>query len=224
MALSQTSLRIFQYAPRRQSRLATGMTLVEILIVLGLIVIMAAMTMPALSGTLEKQKLRSAAQQIQAVWNRTHVRAMKAGQVFVFRCALGGRNYEVIPWDADVTADDPNLAAASQGFGAPSSGGASSNFATSASAVVSGELPEGITFVEGDTLAEERAMSIETAMQNQSSRNVQWSRPVLFYADGLSSDAYLLLENRRHQGLKLTLRGMTGTSSLGDYIYVGGSK
>lgn len=212
------------FAPRLRSRPAQGLTLMELMLVMGLLVIVAAVSLPALGGTLEKQKLRSAAQQIQAVWNRTHVRSMKAGQIYVFRCELGGRKYEVIPWDAEVTADDPQASSTMTSFGPETSGSGDAAFANSAPAVIEGELPEGILFLEGDTAAEERAMAIESVMQNQVSRNVRWSRPVLFYSDGLSSDAYVLFENSRKQGIKLTLRGMTGTSALGDIISTGGSK
>lgn len=194
----------------------------ELMLVLGLLVIVAAVSLPALGGTLEKQKLRSAAQQIQAVWNRTHVRSMKAGQIYVFRCELGGRKYEVIPWDAEITADDPQASSTMTSFGPATSGSGDVAFTNSVPAVIDGELPDGIQFLEGDTAAEERAMAIESVMGNQTSRNIRWSRPVLFYSDGLSSDAYIVVGNSRKQEVKLTLRGMTGTSSVGDIVKGGG--
>lgn len=194
----------------------------ELMLVLGLLVIVAAVSLPALGGTLEKQKLRSAAQQIQAVWNRTHVRSMKAGQIYVFRCELGGSKYEVIPWDAEITADDPQASSTMTSFGPATSESGDAAFTNSVPAVIDGELPDGIQFLEGDTAAEERAMAIESVMGNQTSRNIRWSRPVLFYSDGLSSDAYIVVGNSRKQEVKLTLRGMTGTSSVGDIVMGGG--
>lgn len=66
-------------------------TFVEILLVLAIIVAMGAMVVPLLRGTLETQRLKSAANTVRAEWMEARIRAMNEEQIFCFRCQLGGR-------------------------------------------------------------------------------------------------------------------------------------
>ena len=197
--------RNFQPADFAPSGARRAVTLIELLLVLGILVAVAAIAAPALSGSVEAQRLKSAARQVQAIWTRAHVKAMRTGQPQVFHCELGSDKYEIIPWTADVTADDPRSQGNTGSFSAPQKTPAS----------VADEdaprLPEGIQFLMSDTQAEERSAAIESVMAQNSSRQAQWSRPVLFFPDGATSDAYLLMQNKREKAIRLDLRGMTGS-------------
>ena len=42
-----------------------------------------------------------------------------------------------------------------------------------------------------------------------------WSRPILFYPDGSSSDAYVVVADEFERGMRIDLSGLTGTAKVG---------
>ena len=76
-------------------------------------------------------------------------------------------------------------------------------------------LPEDISFVAGDARSESRAMKIEQTII-ESERNVQWSRPILFYPDGSTSDAFVVVGSPQQIGVRIDLRGLTGTAKVSE--------
>jgi prepilin-type N-terminal cleavage/methylation domain-containing protein len=186
----------------------SGLTLLEILLVLAILVAVAAAAAPAFRGVLQDAELRSAADSVRTEWTRAHVRAMKTGRIQVFRYELGGRKYTLQPWIAGDDALEGNESA-DTGFGAPS---------PSEDTVVGDgyELPEGTHFAAGDAQQESRSLAIEQAASDATSFSGEWSRPILFYPDGTSSDAFVLIGNERKVAVRIELRGMTGAAKVGD--------
>lgn len=185
------------------------------MIVLALLVILGAVAMPAFTGTIRRQRLLSAAQSVQTEWLRAHNQAMKTGRIHVFRFQSGDRHFEVMPWvgadDALESSTDADLQMASSGM-ATASG-------TSAGGVELDEgpgLPEGVLFVGGDAQADSRALTIEDAMFGSASMNGQWGPPILFYPDGSSSDAYIIVANDMQEAVRIDLRGLTGQAKVGE--------
>jgi len=193
---------------RRQS----AFTLVEILLVLAILVAVAAASAPALNGVMRQYRLQSAADAVRADLTRAHVLAMKSGRVQIFRCEIGGRKYKLEPF---IAGDD----AIESATGAQdSSGKVYGPGVTNPSDIVGshGELPEGTTFVEGQAIAGSRSLRIEEEVLNLSQQDLAWSGPILFYPDGTSSDAHIVVGNERQVGLRLDLRGMTSVVTLGE--------
>ena len=58
--------------------------------VLTIMVILATIGLPMLRGSLEQQRLKSAADRLRAEWHEARLRAMEDGQIFCLRCQLGG--------------------------------------------------------------------------------------------------------------------------------------
>jgi prepilin-type N-terminal cleavage/methylation domain-containing protein len=195
-----------------------GLTLLEILIVLALLVVLAAVTMPALSGTLRKQRLVSAAEEVRAEWMRAHIKAMKTGRIHVFRFQVGERHYEVAPW---VAADDaieaaPSAASPIAGFSSASTA-AGDSAASAPDDDLGPGLPEGIIFVGGDVQADSRALAIEEIMSAAPAvGTTQWGPPILFYPDGTSSDAFVVVANEQSEAVRVDLRGLTGLATVGE--------
>src|SRR5262249_52892283 len=75
-------------------------------------------------------------------------------------------------------------------------------------------LPEGITFMGGDSATDSRGAAAEQS--SSSSAGQAWSSPILFYPDGSSSDAYVIVGNNRQVGIRVELRGMTATARVGE--------
>ena len=201
----------------RTRAVARGFTLMEILLVLAIIVAVMAMAAPAFTGAIENQRLRNAADIVRAQFTRAHVKAMKTGRIQVFRYEVGGREFRLEPW---VAGDDTLEAAQTPGFGpvqptaatTPQSGAEGE----SATSDLRRQLPENIIFVGGDAAAESRSLEIEAALQSVASREAQWSRPIMFYPDGATSDAFVIVASPRAVGIRVDLRGMTGTATVGD--------
>jgi prepilin-type N-terminal cleavage/methylation domain-containing protein len=190
----------------RTGFIRAGFTLAEMLLVLGILVIVAAVTMPTVLGSLRAQRLKSASEMMRVEWSRAHVKAMKSGRVQVFRYEMSGTKYSIQPWIAADEATEANTSSVA-GFGAQTLEDPVDDIETK-------ELPEGITFAGGDAKFDTRAYEIEDFMQQQSSASegTQWSRPVLFYPDGSASDAYVIVANDKQTAIRVRLRGLTGTS------------
>ena len=67
-----------------------GFTLLEVLVVLIIFVLIAALGIPTLRGTLAQQQLKYSADQVRGEWLDTRVRAMEEGQIFCMRGEIGG--------------------------------------------------------------------------------------------------------------------------------------
>jgi type II secretory pathway pseudopilin PulG len=191
---------------------AVGFTLMEVLLVLAIIVAVLAMAAPAFTGAMENQRLRTAADMIRTQWTRAHVKAMKTGHIQVFRYQLGGTTFQLEPWAAG---DETLEAAPSNGFATTQQLAAPPPEATEG-VMAENELPAGITFLSGDAMAEGRSMAIEASLEGIQSSDVQWSRPVMFYPDGATSDAFLIVGNEKEIGIRVDLRGLTGAVHVSD--------
>jgi len=189
-----------------------GFTLIEILLVLAILVVLAAAAVPTLRGVLREAELRSAADAVRTEWTRAHVAAMKSGRIQVFRYELGGRKYTIQPWIAGDDALEGNESAAT-GFAMP---------ADEDTVVGDGyELPEGTLFAEGSAQQESRSLSVEQAAADATQFESEWSPPVLFYPDGSTSDAYVVVGNEHNAGIRVDLRGMTGAAKVSDLMSLG---
>jgi len=189
-------------------------TLIEVLLVLAILVVVAAAAAPALRGVMRDAALKNAAETVRIHWTKAHVKAMKTGRIQVFRFEQDGARFTVQPWAA---ADDEIEAAPSvQGFGTEEEETASPRLDES-SAV---SLPEGTKFIAGAAAVQGRSQAIEQDIQDANRFEADWSQPILFYPDGSTSDAWVIVGNEREVGIRVDLRGMTGTATLGDVTAV----
>jgi len=210
-----------------------GFTMMEILLVMALLVIIGGVAVVGLSGTLGNQQLRYAGDEMRIAWTRARVSAMKTGRIHVFRYQPGERQYKVEQWvgendategmlDSDGAAAGSDLSTTagsnSGGGGATdSSSGGAAQTALSGSEVSS--LPKGITFADGSTTETNRSMlAEEDAATTGVVTDGVWSTPVLFYPDGQTSDAFVVVRSEDERYVKVTLRGLTGASRASDIL------
>lgn len=181
-------------------------TLAEILLVMLIIVIAGAVTMPYVMDSLRRQRLKSAAETMRIEWSRAHVKAMKTGRILVFRYQMDGNQFSLQPWVGGDEATEGESEVA--GFGAPQA--ASVEAETKA-------LEEGIRFAAGEAKFDSRAYQVEDFLQNaDGGAGGQWSRPILFYPDGSATDAFVIVTDARQDAYRIQLRGLTGTSYIGE--------
>ena len=196
----------------KQRRAKAGITLLEIVIVLALLVILAGVATPVFSGVIRRQRLKSAAESVRAEWMRAHIQAMKTGRIHVYRFQSGDRHFEIIPW---VGADD--ALESSLNADTATTSGMSTASGTAAGGVEFADgpgLPEGVIFVGGNAQADSRGLSIEEALGG--SGDGGWGAPILFYPDGTASDAFVVVANDSQEAVRVDLRGLTGLATVTD--------
>jgi prepilin-type N-terminal cleavage/methylation domain-containing protein len=185
-------------------------TLVEMLLVLALIVALAAVATPSIYRTLEHQQLKYAADQLRAICGDARIAAMRTGQMQLLRFEAGGSRYYIQPW---VAGDDTLNASLEQSVQLQTEPGVPANIRMRT-------LPEKVTFHFTEGKFDTRAAMVEQELTNAERGDVTWSRPLLFYADGTSSQARILLVNAREQGIEILLQGIVGTAKIGNVALI----
>ena len=196
----------------RRCRCHRGLSLLEILLVLALLVIIGAVAAPAIARFAKTQQLRDSANLIRGEWARARVQAMKSGRIHVFRYEQEGSQYVVDFWmaaDDELEAgDDSEIAQAAAGtpWDAES-------------------LPDGVQFLLGQNADEATGQQIEADLATHSNATDAgvWSAPVLFYSDGTTSSADVVLANDRGQAIRISLRGLTGIGTVSDVFKLEGA-
>ena len=86
-----------------------------------------------------------------------------------------------------------------------------------------GNLPEGITFYADDPALDAPAGTAAGGSDEPPLGAQVWSDPILFCPDGTTSGARLQLKNDYDCTIELSLRGLTGTVTVGEVQSVGDS-
>src|SRR5436190_8476455 len=190
---------------RKHRALRSAFTLLEILLVLAILVTLAMLAVPLFYRSIRDATLRSAGEQVRTEWNKSHILAMKKGRTYVFTFQPGGRKYKIEPYTAE--SDTLDAVSNTNTFAPPPEPAKDDPNSRM-------QLPEGIKFLEGLTVEEERAKIVEAAM-GMSGGGGEWSKPILFYPDGVSSDAWLVVADEHQSAIRVELRGLTGLAVLG---------
>ena len=191
-----------------------GFTLLEVLLVLAIVAITAALTWPALEKPLANRRLRSAADEVRTEWCQARTEAMRSGRTYAFRYEVGGDRFYTEPQN------EPNARTSSGPSAAVNSGAGGVQSGASADAARSSDnktLPKGITF-RGDktnqSMTPASSSAAKTPSQNQPSG--AWSNPIFFYPDGTASDVQLVLICNQSCAVRVMLRGSTATATVAD--------
>jgi len=179
-----------------------GLTLVEIVLVLALLVVLSAISIPLMEGQISRAALNSGGDLLRGAWAKARLAAMQSGQTHVFRFEPTGSRFQIVALDAlsapannELLAEDPETKPEFTEFVRLSQS----------------RLPDGIVFNSGNISPSAQLMAtLPTVVEGS------WSQPILFYPDGTTSDASLVLANARNVAIRVTLRGLTGISQTAD--------
>jgi prepilin-type N-terminal cleavage/methylation domain-containing protein len=193
-----------------------GFTLIEVLLVLAVVVMLAAFTVPALDRPMAGQRLKQAADRVRTEWIRARLKAMSTGDTYIFRYVPNDCHYsiEVQP------GPESTLDSFAMGGGATLSGDGTE--AGSALAIVERAIPEDCVFVDSETGLDTRADTVADTALASGPSDAAWSTPIIFYPDGTTSDARLVLRNKYDHEVVLSIRGLTGVVTVGDVVAGGG--
>jgi Tfp pilus assembly protein FimT len=186
-----------------------AMTLFEILLVLVLLVIVGSLAAPLFDGSFASLRLRRGADQVQAAWMEARLQAIQTGRTHQFLFQPDSGVYRVEQWqviqdsagmaDLSLAASDPNRSARTDWL------------------PYQAELPEEIKFVEGDALMLDAANERTVETLNQVG-GAGWSAPILFFPDGTTSAASVVLRNERRLSQRVTSRALTGVARVSDVL------
>lgn len=197
----------------------SGFTLLELLLVLGLLVIVAAIATPSIGRLIDTERLRHAGSAVRTELARARVKAMKSGRVHVFRYELDGSRYRTEFW----LPDDDLLEAGDESaldFG-NSANESTQSLRRSDTTDDATTLPEGVRFFLGQTAENNRDARVSQRLEEPTSRSDGvWSLPILFYSDGTTSTAEVTLANERGDAITVSIRGLTGVAQVSDMFTV----
>jgi prepilin-type N-terminal cleavage/methylation domain-containing protein len=183
----------------------SGFTLFEILLVVALFVVVAAVAMPLVSNAIAHARLENSGELVRAAWGRARLAAMRAGEPYVFRYEPEGSRYQI----AQLAAINGEDAGDLNSLPAESDEDEEYNEADMLR-LAKNRLPTEIIFAAGDVAAVPQMAGAAVATSGG------WSQPIMFYADGTTSDATVVITNDSDETLRVTLRGLTGISRAGD--------
>ncbi|MBX3425214.1 MAG: prepilin-type N-terminal cleavage/methylation domain-containing protein [Pirellulales bacterium] len=199
-----------------------GVTLVELLLVLVLLVVIGSLAAPTVDNAFVASRLRRGGDRVLAAWSQARIAAIDSGEVTQFTFQLSGDGFRVELWDplapqsgASPATSSPSAASVGSAAGATPPGATVAAAGAEKLKPIEGKLPEQITFHAGQIVSvqpEDRRREVASLAP----QGGEWSQPILFFPDGSSSDAAVTLATDRKQYQRITLRGLTavGRASL----------
>ncbi len=189
---------------------APGYTLLELLLVIGILMIVAGAVTPSVLGMLANVNLKEGVKKVQSALGATRVHAIDATSSYQFRFEPGGRHFLALPTDPD--------AVGTQGSALTPDGGSLARGLFEA-----GVLPETLSF---QTVAQAGPApgtpplpagsdpgwiaSLARMPDAHDFASAAWSDPITFRADGTGTDATFVVQDTRGGGYRFTIREVTG--------------
>lgn len=179
---------------------AGGYTLLELLLVMGILVVLAGITMPMALDTLDTHRLRASADRIQGAFAEARNQAIRSGNEVAFYYQPGFRTFFVMEFNPLVPSPLPLVP--------------NEELARDSTSDLRGNILEmGVTFSGADVSPDSRSqISAVTDVPNY--------QRILFYPDGTAQPARVFIADRQGTGLRIELRSLTGTSIVSDMLLV----
>jgi type II secretory pathway pseudopilin PulG len=185
-------------APASRSRRAYS--LMELVLVLGVIGLLAAIFIPTFKGTYSYYKMSAAVDSVRSAWAHARARAIEEGRPYRFAVLADAGCFRVAPdqndyWTGSPPADDPH----GKGF------------------VLEESLPKGVRFSLGDS-AQGAAPDEDDPIGDLNGRKTDagvspdsYNTAAVFLPDGTArEDVEVLFQVRGTRSVSIRLRGMTG--------------
>lgn len=188
---------------------------------LAIIVVFGGLTVYALSGSWEMQRLKQSASRIRAEFNTARVHAMRSGRIYVFRYTAATGDYTIEPWFAEDDYLNAGESIPAEGQIADYEGEASAE--NSLDSPNARQLPEGVTFIGASVEQNNRSIVATQRMMNSAAAGQTIevngpSVPILFYPDGTASNARVLMTNSNSLMIAVDLRGLTGVAKISPVV------
>lgn len=228
-------------------RHATAFTLLELLLVLAVMVAVGAIAIPGIFGVLANRQLARGGDGLRVAMVQARLEAMRTGRTQIMRFEIGGSRFQVVPhYDAsDVTEAGDMIgrgtAVATGGVAMPvlPGGPNAGSGAVAGTGALAGngtdpagprdllsvagdqeQLPEMVLFEQARVQATARSSTIDrtTGGSVAPGSDAGWSQPVLFYADGTTSNAAVTLSRESVGRVVVRIRGLTGETMVSELM------
>ena len=189
-------IRLSLASQRSLANQRAGLTLIELLLVIAIIVVVAALSIPAIQRTLKSQGIRSGADRVRVAMGQARVKAIRSGEVHALFYGRDGAWFDVAPLSKyrDVLSRQ--------------------NSREQQQKQVNNRdleydlLPKGVTFFAGQTGADSRSAAVAQEINGGSGVEM-----ILFYPDGSAQDAQIMIRNIMGDVYRIELRGLTGSAT-----------
>lgn len=189
-----------------RKRGGSGFTLWELLLALGILLVLAAITWPVVYRVFDDYRLKKSAQTAWTEITATRMQAIETCATWQFRYEMGGQKWLAVPQDGSAAL----LEMASSDVDSADSIRAETR---------TGELPEEMSFAaasDGTVVVEELSQEAFAGLADaESLASVRWSSPIVFFADGSSYDDSLRVMDDEGRSILLSIRGLTGEVEIG---------
>jgi len=183
----------------RNGQIRCGFSLLELMFVLAILLVVASLSVPTIQRTFSRHALNKGAGLLRASMGQARIKAIKTGEVFALYYVPGEAWHGIAPF---ANAQEQMSIATRRARDSQNRSGIE-DFSDDL-------LPRGVIFSQGEAIIDARAaQAVEDAGQGAMG-NVKM---ILFYPDGTSQDAQVILENDKREQMQVTLRGLTGTST-----------
>ena len=181
--------------PKRRCVSRRGLTLVEMLLVVTLLLVVAGMSLPALLNGFRAHTLTHNVDLVRENAGQARVEAIESGLTYQFRYEPGRQNFVIIPHERDFVEPDESVRPR----------------------VHSGAISEEVRFriPAGQPQTVERLDREQLGDLPDAWRLAQttWSAPVLFFPDGSATESTFEILNEDNEFVTLAVRGLTATVS-----------
>jgi prepilin-type N-terminal cleavage/methylation domain-containing protein len=178
-----------------------GFSLLEMLLVLSILAVAAAVVWPSLANLYSDSQLRNGAEQVRTGLLHARLRAIERGVVYHFRYVPGDRLYQVSASDGSIAPGDAGAQAEEEPVFALSAGLRFFAEASEASAAGKQAAPP---------MSESSALPVAPVGDGASLANLEWSAPIVFRPDGTADDASLVVASADGGYVQLSVRSVTG--------------
>ncbi|PAY15433.1 type II secretion system protein GspH [Rhodopirellula sp. SM50] len=193
----------------------SGFTLLELLLVLAILSVLASIAIPQVAWLLGDRRIVRGAKLIREELMLARVDAMRQGRILMVDAILESNQLRVQPYFS--LADSVNAIDQTGTQSALLSGAEQAQFVPviqDESKIRQVDLPDDVVVKSVSVVSAARAMEIEQAtMSNQAEG---YSQPILFYPDGTTSTAAVMLMHPEHGQITIKLRGITGDVTISD--------
>lgn len=177
----------------------SAFTLIELLLVLAVVIVVLSLASPSINRMFQRTALDRGADRVRAAMGEARVSAMKEGDVYAVFVARGDNWFDVGPFAN--SRDQITRANRDQSYvNVQGNSGFEDNM-----------LPRGIRFATTEVSSDSRAAEVLSGTGGSGGKGLQ---QVLFYPDGTSQDASIVMQNEIGGIVEVQLRGLTGLSKV----------
>jgi Tfp pilus assembly protein FimT len=174
----------------------SGATLLEIMVVMAILIVVSALTVPSLRSMYGSYKLNASVDSVRAAWAEARERAINENRPYRFAVERNGSAYRIAP-------DDPAYWGGGNG---------PDNDPNGHGLILEKALPGGVRFtINGDGGGNMPDEPANDSLQEKEVTGGDWSQVVLFKPDGTADeDVKITFVVRGARPASLQLRGLTG--------------